>query len=266
VSRSRFCQLAVSKLGSVVLWNHDGPSLFDCSGLVCWSLREVGGRDMSTTHNAQRLYDETTAVSSPSPGDLCFYGLDARHVIHVAIWVARGRVVSADGATSRVLDVKAARANLSARVRMHPAPEYRRDFLSVRRNIYLDDLPEPPMPDVSNPHRLAGSPAMGEPALGSQPVAVVERSPTGLALLPQIALKIATVLVVIAGVIVTLPSAGIALPPVVLAIAGAVLALGTALGIASQGVRVHPGTQPVTLAAPAPVPSSPSPRIGPPAP
>lgn len=108
-----------------------------------------------------------------------------------------------------------------------------------------------------NPNRLAGSPALGEPALGLSPIAVVERSPTGIALLPQIALKIATVLVVIAGVVVTLPSAGIALPPVVLAIAGAVLALGTALGIASQGVRVHPGTQPVTLAQPQAAPSAP---------
>lgn len=117
-----------------------------------------------------------------------------------------------------------------------------------------------------NPNRLAGSPALGEPALGTQSVAVVERSPTGLALIPQLALKVATVLVIIAGVVVTLPSAGFALPPVVMAIAGAVLALGTALGIASQGVRAAPGTQPVTLAAPPPAPSSPSPRIGPPVP
>lgn len=118
------------------------------------------------------------------------------------------------------------------------------------------------MPDPTNPNRLAGSPALGEPALGTQPVAVVERSPTGLALLPQYLLKIATVLVVVAGVIVTLPSAGIALPPVVLAVSGAVVALGAALGIASQGVRKDVGTQPVTLAAPPAAPSAP--RVGPP--
>lgn len=76
-----------------------------------------------------------------------------------------------------------------------------------------------------------------EPKLGLMPVPVVERSPTGIALLPQYAVKIATVLVLVAGVIVTLPTAGVALPPLVLSIAGAVVAIGAALGIASQGVR-----------------------------
>ena len=64
-----------------------------------------------------------------------------------------------------------------------------------------------------NPNRLAGSPALGEPALGLAPVAVVERSPTGLALLPQVAVKIATVVVGLAaiGVVVftsLMPAAG----------------------------------------------------------
>ena len=51
------------------------------------------------------------------------------------------------------------------------------------------------MPDLSNPHRLEGLPTLGSPAIGLAPVAVVERSPTGLAVLPQVAVKIATVLV-----------------------------------------------------------------------
>ncbi len=84
---------------------------------------------------------------------------------------------------------------------------------------------------------LARPPLPSEPKMGLVSVPVVERSPTGAALIPQVSLKVATVLVLVAGVIVTLPSAGIALPPVVLSIAGAVLAIGTALGIASQGVR-----------------------------
>ncbi len=91
---------------------------------------------------------------------------------------------------------------------------------------------------------LSRSPFPSEPKLGLAPVAVVTRSPTGLALLPQIAVKVATVLVLLAGVVVTLPSAGVALPPIVLTIAGAVLALGTALGIASQGVRTDKPVEP----------------------
>jgi len=115
------------------------------------------------------------------------------------------------------------------------------------------------MPDPTNPNRLEGSPALGEPALGVQPVAVVERSPTGLALVPQYVTRIALVLVAVAGVVVTLPSMGVALPPVVLTIAGAVLAIGTALGIASPGVRSKPGTVEGQV-----VSKTEAPRVGPP--
>ncbi len=117
-----------------------------------------------------------------------------------------------------------------------------------------------------NPHRLAGSPALGEPALGLSPVAVVERSPTGLALLPQMVVRVATVIVGLAAV-----GAGVFplfLPAPWAATGGAVclaiVGLGATLGLASPGVRSSPGTQPVTLAAPAAPPSAPTPRIGPP--
>ncbi len=125
-----------------------------------------------------------------------------------------------------------------------------------------------------NPNRLAGSPAMGEPALGLQPVAVVERSPTGLALIPQVLLKVATVVVALAGVGVIvftalMPAAGATVAPLPwvttgLAICSGIVAIGTTLGIVSQGVRVDVGTKPVTLAQPAAAPSAP--RIGPPVP
>ncbi len=62
-------------------------------------------------------------------------------------------------------------------------------------------------------------------------------SPTGAAILPQLMLKIATVVVVLAGVAISLPSMGIALPPAAVAVATALVAIGSALGIASQGVR-----------------------------
>ncbi len=143
--RSRFCQLALSKLGATVLWNSDGPSLFDCSGLICWSLLGVGGRDLRATHRAQTMADETPDLATfdgeePQPGDLCFYGRTPAEVIHVGIWLAGGRVLSADGATSRVRDIRAAKANPAARVRLHPGPQFRRDYLAVHRNSYLSAI------------------------------------------------------------------------------------------------------------------------------
>ena len=111
-----------------------------------------------------------------------------------------------------------------------------------------------------------------EPKLGLAPVAVVERSPTGLALLPQVAVKIATVVVGLAaiGVVVftsLMPAAGATIAPLPwvvtgLAICSSIVGLGTVLGIMSPGARAAPGTQPVTLAQPSAAPSSP--RVGPP--
>ncbi len=119
---------------------------------------------------------------------------------------------------------------------------------------------------TDNPNRLAGSPVLGEPALGLSPVAVVERSPTGLALLPQVAVRIATVVVGLAAVGVTVFTVLLPAPWAAtgLAVCSSIVALGTAVGLASPGVRSAPGTQPVTLAAPAAAPSSPTPRVGPP--
>lgn len=141
--RARFCQLALSKIGSTVLWNSDGPEAFDCSGLVAWSLLTVGARDIRSTHRAQTMADETLNLfplkgDMPQPGELVFYGTNWQDVIHVGIWLAGGRVLSADGATSRVRDLKTALANPGARVRLHPTPQFRRDFLGLHKNSYLD--------------------------------------------------------------------------------------------------------------------------------
>lgn len=65
----------------------------------------------------------------------------------------------------------------------------------------------------------------------------IPSSPTGIALLPQLLVRVATVVVALAGTLLALTTQGIALPPIVVTVCTVVLALGTALGIASQGVR-----------------------------
>lgn len=148
-ARQRFVELALSRLGGTVLWAAQGPDAFDCSGLVMWCLGRVGARGPSgkplVDHNAQMLADELPALATapgalPLPGDLCMYGQDAARVTHVAIWLAGGRVLSADGATSRVTELALAEANRAARVRLHDSPQYRRDFLGLYRNRFLDEL------------------------------------------------------------------------------------------------------------------------------
>lgn len=114
------------------------------------------------------------------------------------------------------------------------------------------------MPDLSNPHRLEGLPTLGSPAIGLAPVAIVERSPTGLAVLPQVAVKIATVLVGLAAIGIPVFTTMLPAPWAAtgLAICSSIIGIGTVLGIASPGVRKEAGAQPVVE----------QPRVGPPTP
>ena len=91
---------------------------------------------------------------------------------------------------------------------------------------------------------------IGEPQLGLNTVAVVERSPTGIALLGQNVVRIATVVVGLAAV-------GLGIFPLFLpqpwavtgaAVCAAIVGLGATLGIASPGVRSQPGAAPVVEA------------------
>ncbi len=99
-----------------------------------------------------------------------------------------------------------------------------------------------------NPNRLPGSPALGEPVLGLSSVPTIERSPTGLAVLPQVAVKVATVVVGLAAIGVGIFTVMLPAPWAVtgLAICSSIVGIGTVLGIASPGVRTGAGTQVVT--------------------
>ncbi len=154
-ARTRFCQLALALLGKPVLWGAKGPDAVDCSGSVTSSLLATGGPDLRQTHNAQRLFNEAhqLAGADPLPGDLIFYGPDAQHVEHVAILLAGGKVLSADGAQPSVHTIEEAlqhatyrvRLHATYRVRLHDDAHFRRDIpagnpLAVRRNHWVDDL------------------------------------------------------------------------------------------------------------------------------
>jgi hypothetical protein len=113
-----------------------------------------------------------------------------------------------------------------------------------------------------------------EPKLGLNPVPVIERSPTGIAMIPQVLLKVAAIIVALAGVGVVvftalMPAAGATVAPLPwvvtgLAICSGIVAVGTTLGIVSQGVRTKEGTVPVVEATPLPSPRPSVPKFGPP--
>lgn len=148
-ARQRFVELALEQLGRPVLWCQKGPDAFDCSGLMTHCLRLAGGPDLRAAWNSQRLADETPdlatgrpVVIEPLPGDLLFYGLASNRIEHVAIVLAGGKALSADGATSHQLDLQVAKADPHCRVRLHDRFDFRGDlpFRAVHRNSFLDAL------------------------------------------------------------------------------------------------------------------------------
>lgn len=134
-----------------------GLNVWDCSGLYCGMLKAAGEKDMRGTHNAQLLHDGMRALlpeESPRPGDGVFYGLPkvdktsgmvltpaSANVIHVAIWTAGGKCISADGATWGITELAQARA-ARCQVRLHETIHYRGDcpYVVVRRSLWLDGL------------------------------------------------------------------------------------------------------------------------------
>lgn len=101
-----------------------------------------------------------------------------------------------------------------------------------------DELSRPPFPS--------------EPMLGLAPVAVVERSPTGLAVVPQVLVKVMTVLVGLAAIGIPVFTTMLPAPWAVtaLTVCSSVVGIGTVFGIASPGVRSQPGAVTAPVAVP----------------
>lgn len=144
-ARTRFVETAVAQLTKPVVWGHRGPDVFDCSGLVAWCLEQVGAsKKLEIDHNAQLFSDQSRDVELADviPGDLLFYGMSPKQVVHVAIAAAGGTAISADGATPRIITVADALKNDHNRVRLHSTFRFRGDlpYFAAHRNQWVDDL------------------------------------------------------------------------------------------------------------------------------
>ncbi len=125
---------------------HATPA-FDCSGLVTCGIQATGGPDLRATHNARLLAAETAQIlpADALPGDLVFYGQGLRddgtpNITHVAISLGAddGRVMSADGATSKQLDFETAAKDPRCRIKVHDV-NWRGDYVATHRNKWLEE-------------------------------------------------------------------------------------------------------------------------------
>jgi cell wall-associated NlpC family hydrolase len=82
--------IAMQELGKPYQWGAEGPSSFDCSGLVAYAYGQLG---VSLPHNAAAMYSYGTPVSYSDlqPGDLVFFsGLG-----HMGIYIGGGQFIHA---------------------------------------------------------------------------------------------------------------------------------------------------------------------------
>ncbi|NYH76727.1 cell wall-associated NlpC family hydrolase [Actinopolyspora biskrensis] len=84
-------QAALSKQGSPYVYGADGPSQFDCSGLMYWAYAQAGV-DLPRSSSAQAQVGKPISASQLKPGDLIFY---YSPVSHVSMYVGNGKAVHA---------------------------------------------------------------------------------------------------------------------------------------------------------------------------
>lgn len=99
-SGSKLLQQAAKYIGTRYVYGGSSPSGFDCSGLVQYSLKQLG---VSIGRSSASQYSSGVAVSKSNlqPGDLVFFAKGGG-ISHVAIYAGNGQVLHAPRAGKRV--------------------------------------------------------------------------------------------------------------------------------------------------------------------
>ena len=85
---------AISLLGAPYEWGGNGPTTFDCSGLVRF-IHDQLGIFVPRTAAEQYSAAKPVEVHNLAPGDLLFFRIKGRNISHVAIYTGEGRFVHA---------------------------------------------------------------------------------------------------------------------------------------------------------------------------
>lgn len=80
---------ATAQVGKPYVFGAEGPSSFDCSGLMQYVYGLAGIKLPRLAHEQQNA---TTPVATPQPGDLVFWGKPA---YHVALYIGNGKIIAA---------------------------------------------------------------------------------------------------------------------------------------------------------------------------
>lgn len=100
----RFINSAVAQTGKPYVFGAEGPSSFDCSGLINYALRQAGVNDSRTTAAGYQARFAGSRVSRENlkPGDLLFIwypnsrGIPRGTASHIEIYLGNGRSMGTD--------------------------------------------------------------------------------------------------------------------------------------------------------------------------
>jgi peptidoglycan DL-endopeptidase CwlO len=100
---------ALSRRGMRYVWGGNGPTIFDCSGLVQWSFAQAG-IVMPRVAAEQAITGPAVPLKAAAPGDLLFYHTDPtapNYISHVAIYLGHDLMIQAPepGLTVEVVPV-----------------------------------------------------------------------------------------------------------------------------------------------------------------
>ena len=120
-------------VGTPYVWGSKDPKVgLDCSGAVTVAYEHVGLARPGARYRygSADLARKLAPTSSPSPGDLVFYGRDGK-VTHVMMYAGDGQVIGATGGGRSTKTADDARA-IGAYVKMRPV-DYRKDIIGYGR-------------------------------------------------------------------------------------------------------------------------------------
>lgn len=91
-------QKAISKLGSPYWWGKQGPTYFDCSGLVYWAHNNAGVKIGRTNANSYAKMGKAVSYSNLQAGDIvAFRRKTSSTYHHIGIYIGNGIVIHASG-------------------------------------------------------------------------------------------------------------------------------------------------------------------------
>ena len=90
----KIANYALSKQGSRYYWGAQGPTYFDCSGLVYWAHNQAGVKIGRTTAAGYAGSGKSVSYSNLQIGDVITFNY-GRGVAHIGIYIGSGRMVHA---------------------------------------------------------------------------------------------------------------------------------------------------------------------------